>query len=375
MAQTIPPIPGQVITPPDPRKAAGSMTDPWYAWFNAFKGFVAGGGSGGTPGPNSITNAQLAQAARLTVKCNPTNATANEQDLGPAAANQVLQSNAAGNALVWGPFGTGVQVRGATWTGGNAAILLGSTTDVSVVNPIDMQVSRVSITTKGGTGSCVCDVWTSPVASYPPTAANTIFTVLPSISSGIKYDDVALGGLSTTHIPAGNVLTFHLVSTSLFTEIVLNLALTPTQTVASSGYTDAQAVAAVKAAFTNSGNVISSGAVGAITMNTGLNANPWGSQSLAQTGYMTFPNGLIHQWGRLATTGAGPTADFAISFPLTFPTACWNVQVTGSRSVGSDGQAGNGSNFVSNISASGCTITIDSHATTNYTGYWFATGN
>lgn len=273
------------------------------------------------PQPNSITNAQLAQAPRLTIKCNPANVTGNVQDFGTPTANQVLQCNAAGTGFQWGPFGTGVQVRGVTWSGGSSQILISGTNDVSIVNPIDMQVTRVSITTKGGTGSCQCDVWSSPVGSYPPTAANTIFSTLPTISSGIVYDDTVLAGVSTPHIPSGNVLTFHLVSTTVFTEIVLSVALTPTQTLVATGYTDAQAVAAVKAAMSNSGNVISTGAVGVITQNTGLGAT-WGASSIAVPGYMTFPNGLIHQWGTFTAPASGAVT---VTFPLAFPSACFGV--------------------------------------------------
>lgn len=275
---------------------------------------------------NAVGNAALAQAPALTVKCNPTNATANDQDFAASSGNQVLQTNGAGTALTWGPFGTGVQVRGATWQGGNSPIVVGNMQDVSVVNPIDMKVTRVSITTKvfgnpAGTGSCTCDVWTGPIASYPPTSANTIFGVLPAVTSAADYDDTVLSGLITAHIPAGNVLTFHLVSSSIFTEVVLNVALTPTQTVASTGYTDAQAVAAVKAAMTNVGNVLASGAVGAITLNTGTGTT-WGANSIAASGYVTFPMGLIMQWGSFAAPSAGATT---VTFPLAFPNACFAV--------------------------------------------------
>jgi hypothetical protein len=188
-------------------------------------------------------------------------------------------------------------------------------TDVTILNPIDMQVTRVTITTKGGTGSCTCDCWTS--AAYPPVSANTIFSTTPSISSGNHYDDTVLSGVSTPHIPAGNYLTFHLISTSVFTEIVFHIALTPTQTVASSGYTDAQAVAAVKAAMSNTGNVISSGAVGVITQNYTPS-----SSLISANGYIVLPGGLYMQWGSFAAPSGGPVS---ATFPIAFPTACFVV--------------------------------------------------
>lgn len=59
------------------------------------------------------------------------------------------------------------------------------------------------------------------------------------------------------------------------------------------------------------------------------------SQSLTTTGYSTFPNGLILQWGYLFLTGGTGT----VVFPIAFPTAVLNIQVTpetsdGKRSVG-----------------------------------------
>lgn len=317
----------------------------------------------------------LVQAPALTVKGNPTNAPGNEQDIGGGTAFQTLQVNSTATALQWAtPQNAGTQVRGATFSGGNSAVVAANMTDVSIIIPQDSIITRCTVLTKGGTGSCELDIWTSPVASYPPTVANSICpSNHPKIIGGIDRDDSTLTGFNTS-LPAGNVVTFHLVSTSVFTEITIMISVTPTATNSPTGYTDAQAVAAVKAAMTNAGNVLASGAVGAITLNTGTGST-WGANSVAQNGYTTLPNGLVIQWGKFTTTGAGPTSDFAVSFPLTFPNNCWNVQVTGSRSVASDGQAANGSNFVTNLTTTGCTITIDSHGGTLYTGYWFAIGN
>jgi hypothetical protein len=49
---------------------------------------------------NAVTNAKLAQAAALTIKGNPTNATANEQDIAAGTDNQVLRRS--GTALAFG---------------------------------------------------------------------------------------------------------------------------------------------------------------------------------------------------------------------------------------------------------------------------------
>jgi hypothetical protein len=49
-------------------------------------------------------------------------------------------------------------------------------------------------------------------------------------------------------------------------------------------------------------------------------------QSLAETGYIVHPNGMIEQWGRVSVPATqGP---FDITFPIAFPVACYNVQAT-----------------------------------------------
>jgi hypothetical protein len=314
--------------------------------------------------PASISNPTLANMPAISVKANPTSAPGQPQDFVASGANQVLQVNASGTALQWGPFGTGVQVRGVTYSGGGAAIIVANMADVSILNPTDSVITRVSILTKGGTGSCQLDVWTSPIGSYPPIPANTIFTVLPTISGGISYDDTVLSGLSTTHIPAGNVLTFHLVSSSAFTEIVLNLAMVPTQSIVSTGYTDAQAVAAVKAAMSNTGNVISSGATGVITQNY---TPPAAQVSVGTNGYIGLGAGIILRWGTFTLPASG---DVTVTFPVAFPANCFSC-------VTSQGDSASyGYPFaVSNLSRTGFTAHQAIGGINAGTGYYIAVGN
>jgi hypothetical protein len=323
--------------------------------------------------PASITNPTLANMPATSVKANPTSAPGQPQDFVATGGNLVLQTNTAGTGLQWGPFGTGVQVRGATWSGGTSAIVASSLNDVSIINPTDSLIERVSILTKGGTGSCQVDVWTSPVGAYPPGPGNTIFTVLPTITSGLTYDDTVLSGLSTNHIPAGNVLTFHLVSSSTFTEIVLNLAMVPTQSLTLAGYTDAQAVAAVKAAMTNTGNVVTSGPAGQIVQNTTLTIS-FAPTSLGQTGYTTLPNGFMMQWGRVTFNNTSPQT---VTFPHTFPNNFFNVQLSmTSDSIGQDfiprvrvQTLPTTSSFIIAFDAFGGTFDAPQYV------YWFAVGN
>ena len=69
------------------------------------------------------------------------------------------------------------------------------------------------------TGSVVLDVWKAAYASYPPTVVNTITAAaLPTISSGLKYQDQVLTGW-TTALSAGDTLRLNLNSVSGFARL------------------------------------------------------------------------------------------------------------------------------------------------------------
>jgi Putative Ig domain len=146
--------------------------------------------------------------------------------LPPGTAGQVLTTEGAGANPQWATAVSGsAQLRGATWSAANAALSSTLVQDVSVLVPSSGTIKRCTILTKGGTGSCEVDIWSAPIASYPPTVANSICPANhPIISSGVFHDDSTLTGF-TTPISAGNVLTFHLVSSSTFTEIVITLVI------------------------------------------------------------------------------------------------------------------------------------------------------
>jgi hypothetical protein len=63
-----------------------------------------------------------------------------------------------------------------------------------------------------------------------------------------------------------------------------------------------------------SGNLI-------LTSAGNTNLNIFNTQSLSQSGYQKFPNGMIMQWGRVTVSGTST----ALSFPITFPNALWCV--------------------------------------------------
>lgn len=69
-----------------------------------------------------------------------------------------------------------------------------------------------------------------------------------------------------------------------------------------------------RARIDTSGNFI-------LTAAGNINLNIFNTQSLAQSGYQKFPNGLIVQWGRASLSGTS----VALSFPITFPNAFWGI--------------------------------------------------
>lgn len=101
------------------------------------------------------------------------------------------------------------------------------------------------------------------------------------------------------------------------------------------------------------------GQTGAITLSS-LTAF---AKSLGASGYQKLPGGLIIQWGSNSAGGSGAAS---VSFPISFPTACVNVQVTG----GYSGTSGNSTGAYS-VTTSGFTYTYHYSGTTDY---WLAIG-
>lgn len=114
---------------------------------------------------------------------------------------------------------------GATF-GNNVSALAVPVNDVPIYIRRARTIVGVSILTRGGTGSCVVDIWKAAYGSYPPTAANSICaSAKPTISSSIKYLDTTLTGW-TTAVAAGDTLIFSLTSTSTFTLVSISLHFT-----------------------------------------------------------------------------------------------------------------------------------------------------
>jgi hypothetical protein len=94
----------------------------------------------------------------------------------------------------------------------------------------------------------------------------------------------------------------------------------------------------------------------------------WGvGISLATNGYVAFPSwlgGLVIQWGEGGVSGTG------VTFPIAFPTACFNVQVSWSESVTGDSY----SDWlgVHNVTTGGFTL---NKGASSKKRFWFAIGH
>jgi len=95
-----------------------------------------------------------------------------------------------------------------------------------------------------------------------------------------------------------------------------------------------------------------------------------GRQSLGTSGYQKLPGGLIIQWGSGLLTTAS-----TVSFPIAFPTACLNVQVTpdSSTSVGVEA-AGARLLTTTTFTFDGVIFSGGTPSASNLTAYWFAIG-
>lgn len=109
---------------------------------------------------------------------------------------------------------------------------------------------------------------------------------------------------------------------------------------------------------------ISSNTIGALGTGIFGGAN----QSLTSNGYQILPGGLIMQWGFAST---GSNAPVAVTFPTSFPNACFSVTCsTAPRSATSS----LGTNYVSSVSQYGATLRFDQSTTGAFSGYWMAFG-
>lgn len=127
-----------------------------------------------------------------------------------------------------GPGVAAIIIRGATWVKSSGAIAV-PVNDVDAVRITQAGViQRVTVTTKGGTGSCIIDIWKDSYGNYPTVVGDTICgSSKPTLTGAVKYEDATLTGWVTA-VAAGDVLTFHLESSSTFRAIFIQLDILPT---------------------------------------------------------------------------------------------------------------------------------------------------
>jgi hypothetical protein len=145
---------------------------------------------------------------------------------------------APGNFFYYGTNGGGAKgfyaipnqifTRGAMWvnsTVGSPVSL--PTNDVERLVPVACTLQEIIITGIGGPGSCQIDIWYVPFSGYPATVANSIIGtgIAPAISSGSKVSLTNFTGYTTTSFAADGFLVFHLVSSTTFTVVSIELRL------------------------------------------------------------------------------------------------------------------------------------------------------
>lgn len=152
-------------------------------------------------------------------------------------------------------LGTFPLLRGACFSGYNRSVGV-PVNDVSIPVLFDATVKRVIVLTQGGTGSCVLDIYKQAYASYPPDSGDSITAAAkPTIAGGIKYTDSTLTGW-TTSVSNGDVLTFHLVSSTTFTAVAIFVELAPLGGIPADGMDDARVNELIAAALAAGGIVI-----------------------------------------------------------------------------------------------------------------------
>lgn len=96
------------------------------------------------------------------------------------------------------------------------------------------------------------------------------------------------------------------------------------------------------------------------------------NQSIATNGYQKLVGGLIMQWG----FSTCPSSSGSVTYPIAFPTACLNIQVSSlSNSTDTGGLSALAAVRTTTITTTGFDLTTPPDSSTNSKGfYWFAIG-
>jgi hypothetical protein len=91
--------------------------------------------------------------------------------------------------------------------------------------PASAKIVGITVLGESVDGTCKVDVYKDVLANYPPTSADSIAgSPLPGITNGRTFNDTTLTGW-TKNINAGDVIGFHLQSTSNFEQVYVQLEL------------------------------------------------------------------------------------------------------------------------------------------------------
>lgn len=100
------------------------------------------------------------------------------------------------------------------------------------------------------------------------------------------------------------------------------------------------------------------------------------SLSPTSNGWITLPGGMLFEWGyQCFGNSTTNVVDVTVNFPKPFPSNVFSVTVSGQRTAVGNGQALNGSNFVSNITKTNFTATLDQSGGNQSCGHFMAIGD
>jgi hypothetical protein len=121
---------------------------------------------------------------------------------------------------VWAPVRR--RSHGAVWAtslGGAVVAPLAATTEI----PSRCQILSLNIIGQGGTGACVIDIWKRQKPVLPTVAQSICSAAKPTITSGTSLFSSNFTGWTSTILEAGDLVTFYLQSSSVFTAINFQL--------------------------------------------------------------------------------------------------------------------------------------------------------
>lgn len=119
-----------------------------------------------------------------------------------------------------------VYTKGAAWINGGAPLVALDANIVYAQMPLAGTITRASIITDGGPGSCEINIWLDTFANFPPLVADSIVGATPpTITADTTYEDTTLSDWDTA-VLAGDVVAFSLVATTTFTFVAIQLEVT-----------------------------------------------------------------------------------------------------------------------------------------------------